>query len=169
MAWDDSGTTTALTAAHNNQIVNGGGGRGIGNGAQQSQNSEWERRGKRWRRIKQSWSMVIPWQIISILSQRFGADSRERMEIFVRVICTHLPTWALYVSTIVVLVLVPTYVHANMLATHENDTTLTGPKMEQNGSCRRMTGGHFPTCCRHVVRHVNVASKLVMPTSDKPN
>jgi hypothetical protein len=44
----------ASTAAHNNQIVNGGGGRGIGNGAQQSQNSECERGGERWRRIKQS-------------------------------------------------------------------------------------------------------------------
>ena len=54
MAWDDGGTTAASTAAHNNQIVNGGGGRGIGNGAQQSQNSEWERRGERWRRIKLS-------------------------------------------------------------------------------------------------------------------
>jgi hypothetical protein len=41
----------ASTAAHNNQIVNGGGGRGIGDGAQQSQNSEWERGRKRWRRI----------------------------------------------------------------------------------------------------------------------
>jgi hypothetical protein len=28
----------------------------------------------------------------SFLSQRFGADSRERMEFFVQVICTHLPT-----------------------------------------------------------------------------
>ncbi len=37
MAWDDSGTMAASTAAHNNQIVNGRGGRGIGNGAQQSQ------------------------------------------------------------------------------------------------------------------------------------
>jgi hypothetical protein len=54
MAWDDGGTTAALTAAHNNQIVNGGGRRGIGDGAQQSQNSEWERGGERWRRIKQS-------------------------------------------------------------------------------------------------------------------
>jgi hypothetical protein len=58
---------------------------------------------------------------------------------FVRVICTHLPTLALYVSTVVVLVLVSTYVHANMSATHENDTTLTGPKMEQNGRCCRMS------------------------------
>ncbi len=41
MAWDDGRTTAALTEAHNNQIVNGGGGRGIGNSAQQSQNSEW--------------------------------------------------------------------------------------------------------------------------------
>ncbi len=54
MAWDDNGTTAASTAAHNNQIVNGGGGRSIGDGAQQSQNSEWERGGERWRRIKQS-------------------------------------------------------------------------------------------------------------------
>ncbi len=54
MAWDDSGTTAASSAAHNNQIVNGGGGKGIGNGAQQSQNSEWERGGERWRRINQS-------------------------------------------------------------------------------------------------------------------
>ncbi len=54
MAWDDSGTTAASTTAHNNQIVNGGGGRGIGNGTQQYQNSEWERGGERWRRIKQS-------------------------------------------------------------------------------------------------------------------
>ncbi len=45
MAWDDGGTMAASTAAHNNQIVNGGGGRGIGDGAQQSQNSEWERGG----------------------------------------------------------------------------------------------------------------------------
>jgi hypothetical protein len=28
----------------------------------------------------------------SILSQRFGANSRERMEFFVQVICTHLLT-----------------------------------------------------------------------------
>jgi hypothetical protein len=54
MAWDDGGTTAALTAAHNNQTVNGGGGRGIGNSTQQSQNSEWEGGGQRWRRIKQS-------------------------------------------------------------------------------------------------------------------
>ena len=54
MAWDNGRTTAASTAAHNNQIVNGGGGRGIGNGTQQSQNSEWERGGERWRRIKQS-------------------------------------------------------------------------------------------------------------------
>ncbi len=54
MAWDDGGTMAALTGAHNNQIVNGGGGRGIGDGTQQSQNSEWERGGERWRRIKQS-------------------------------------------------------------------------------------------------------------------
>ena len=54
MAWDDGGTTAASTAAHNNQIVNGEGGRGIGVGAQQFQNSEWEREGERWRRIKQS-------------------------------------------------------------------------------------------------------------------
>ncbi len=54
MAWDDGGTAAASTAAHNNQIVNGGGGRDIGNGAQKSQNSEWEREGERWRRIKQS-------------------------------------------------------------------------------------------------------------------
>ncbi len=54
MAWDDGGTTAASTAAHNNQIVNGGVGRGIGDGAQQSQNSEWERGGERWRRIKRS-------------------------------------------------------------------------------------------------------------------
>ncbi len=54
MAWDDGGITAASTAAHNNQIVNGGEGRGIGDGAQQSQNSEWERGEKRWRRIKQS-------------------------------------------------------------------------------------------------------------------
>ena len=40
MAWDDGRTTAASTVAHNNQIVNGGGGRGIGHGAQQSQNSE---------------------------------------------------------------------------------------------------------------------------------
>ena len=52
MAWDNGGTAAASTAAHNNQIVNGGGGRGIGDGAQQSQNSEWERGGERWRRIK---------------------------------------------------------------------------------------------------------------------
>ncbi len=37
MAWDDGGTMAASTVAHNNQIVNGGGGRGIGDGAQQSQ------------------------------------------------------------------------------------------------------------------------------------
>jgi hypothetical protein len=43
MAWDDGRTMAASTAAHNNQIVNGEGGRGIGDGAQQSQNSEWER------------------------------------------------------------------------------------------------------------------------------
>jgi hypothetical protein len=54
MAWDDGRTTAALTATHNNQIVHGGGGRGIGNGAQQYQNSEWESGGERWRRIKQS-------------------------------------------------------------------------------------------------------------------
>jgi hypothetical protein len=54
MAWDDDGTTAASTAAHNNQIVNGGGERGIGDGAQQSQNSEWGRGRERWRRIKQS-------------------------------------------------------------------------------------------------------------------
>jgi hypothetical protein len=54
MAWDNGGTMAASTAAHNNQIVNGGGGRGIGNGAQQSQNSESEREGERWRRIKRS-------------------------------------------------------------------------------------------------------------------
>ncbi len=54
MAWDDGGTTAGLTAAHNNQIVNGGGGRGIGDGAQQSQNSEWERWGEGWMRIKRS-------------------------------------------------------------------------------------------------------------------
>jgi hypothetical protein len=35
MAWDDGVSTAELTAAHNNQIVNGGGGRGIGDGAQQ--------------------------------------------------------------------------------------------------------------------------------------
>ncbi len=52
IAWDDGGTTAASTAAHNNQIVNGGEGRGIGKDAQQSQNSEWERGGERWRRIK---------------------------------------------------------------------------------------------------------------------
>ncbi len=45
MAWDDGGTMEASIAAHNNQIVIGGGGRGIDNGAQQSQNSEWERGG----------------------------------------------------------------------------------------------------------------------------
>ncbi len=50
----NGGTMAASTAAHNNQIVNGGGGRGIGDGAQQFQNSEWEREGERWRRIKQS-------------------------------------------------------------------------------------------------------------------
>jgi hypothetical protein len=54
MVWDNSVTTAASTAAHNNQIVNGGGGRGIGDGTQQSQNSEWGRGGERWRRIKQS-------------------------------------------------------------------------------------------------------------------
>ncbi len=54
MAWDDGGTKAALTAAHSNQIINGGGGRGIGGGAQQSQNSEWGRGGERWRRTKQS-------------------------------------------------------------------------------------------------------------------
>ncbi len=54
MAWDDGGTTAASTAAHNNQIVNRGGGRGICNGAQQSQNREWERGRERWRRIKRS-------------------------------------------------------------------------------------------------------------------
>jgi hypothetical protein len=54
MAWDNGKTTAASTAAHNNQIVNGGGGRGIGNGAQQSQNSEWERGVEKRRRIKQS-------------------------------------------------------------------------------------------------------------------
>ncbi len=54
VAWDYGGTTAASTAAHNNQIVNGGGGRSIGDGAQQSQNSEWEREGERWRRIKRS-------------------------------------------------------------------------------------------------------------------
>jgi hypothetical protein len=54
MAWDDGGSKAASTAAHNKQIVNGGGGRGIGDGTQQSKNSEWERRGERWRRIKQS-------------------------------------------------------------------------------------------------------------------
>jgi hypothetical protein len=54
MAWDDGGTMVASSVAHNNQIVNGGGGRGIGDGTQQSQNSEWERGGERWRRIKQS-------------------------------------------------------------------------------------------------------------------
>ncbi len=54
MAWDDGRTTAASTAAYKNQIVNGGGGRGIGDGAQQSQNSEWERWGERWRRIKRS-------------------------------------------------------------------------------------------------------------------
>ncbi len=50
-----------------------------------------------------------------------------------------IPTWALYVSTVVVLVLVPTYVYANMSATHENDTTLTGPKwskMADVAKCR---------------------------------
>ncbi len=40
MAWDDGRTMAASIAAHSNQIVNGGGGRGIGNSAQQSQNSE---------------------------------------------------------------------------------------------------------------------------------
>ncbi len=54
LAWDDGGTMAASTADHNNQIVNEGGGRGIGDGTQQSQNSEWERGGERWRRIKQS-------------------------------------------------------------------------------------------------------------------
>jgi hypothetical protein len=54
MAWDDGGTTAASTVAHNNQIVNGGGERGIGNGTQHSLNSEWERGGERWRRMKQS-------------------------------------------------------------------------------------------------------------------
>jgi hypothetical protein len=52
LAWDDGGTMAALTAAHNNQIVNRGGGRGIGDCAQQSQNSEWEKGGERWRSIK---------------------------------------------------------------------------------------------------------------------
>jgi hypothetical protein len=32
-----------------------------------------------------------------------------------------------------------------------------------------MLGRHFLTCLGHVVRHVNVASKLPTPTSDKPN
>jgi hypothetical protein len=32
MAWDNGRATAALTAAHNNQIVNGGGGKEIGNG-----------------------------------------------------------------------------------------------------------------------------------------
>jgi hypothetical protein len=54
MAWDNGGTRAALTAAHNNQIVNGGGGRGIGDSGQQSQNSDWDRGGEKWRRIKQS-------------------------------------------------------------------------------------------------------------------
>jgi hypothetical protein len=34
------------------------------------------------------------------------------------------------------------YVHADMLATHENDTTLTGPKMEQE---RQMSPNGGPT------------------------
>jgi hypothetical protein len=80
---------------------------------------------------------------------------------------TYLPDQ--YVSTIVLLVLVPTYVHADMLATHENNMTLTGQKWNKKGRCRRMSGRHFLTCLRHVVRHVNVTSKLPMPTSDKPN
>ncbi len=88
---------------------------------------------------------------------------------FVQVICLHLPTRAQYVSTIVLLVLVPTYVHAHMLATHENDMTLTGQKWNKKGRCRQMLGRHFPTCLRHVVRHINVASKLPTPTSNKPN
>ncbi len=88
---------------------------------------------------------------------------------FVRVICLHLPTWALYVSTIVRPVLVPNYLHADMSATHENDTTLTGQKWNKKGRCCRMSGRHFPTFLRHIVRHVNVASKLPMLTSDKPN
>jgi hypothetical protein len=152
---------TALTAAHNNQIVNGGGGRGIGNGAQQSQNSEWERGGERWRRIKQSWSMVIIWCSTMPCQKNFHPLTKiwrhpipvRGWKFFVRVICLHLPTWALYVSTLVLLVLAPMYVHADMLATHENDTTLTGQKWNKKGRCCRMLGRHFPTCLRHVVQH----------------
>ncbi len=40
--------------------------------------------------------------------------------------------------------------------------------MEQNGRCRQMLGQHFPTCCQHVVWHVNVVLKLTTLTSDKP-
>ncbi len=69
---------------------------------------------------------------------------------------THLSTWALYVSTIVLLVLVPKYVHANMSATHKNNMTLTGPKMEVNGRCRQMSGRHF----RHVANMSSDTSML---------
>ncbi len=171
MAWDDGGTTAALTAAHNNQIVNGGGGRGIGEGTQQSQNSEWERGGERWRRIKRSWSMVIivPCQKNSILSQRFGANYSERMEFF----CaghmpslTYLSTIRKYYSTSSTSSYVCTRRHVgNSQKRHDID----GPKMEQERQMSLNVGPTFsdmsPTC----LRHVNVASKLPMPTSNKPN
>jgi hypothetical protein len=74
--------------------------------------------------------------------------------------CSHrtkplLPTCALYVSTIVLLVLVSTYVHADMSATHENNTTLTGPKMEQERQMLPYVEPTFSdmltTCC--LTRH----------------
>jgi hypothetical protein len=78
------------------------------------------------------------------LTKKFHPLTKIRSEdgFFCAVIHTHLPTCALYVSTIVLLVLVPTYVHADMSATHENDTTLTGPKMGQE---RQMSPNVRPT------------------------
>jgi hypothetical protein len=64
--------------------------------------------------------------------------------IFCAVIHSHLLT----LSTIVLLVLVPTYVHADMSATHENDTTLTGPKMEQERQMSPYVGPTFSVIWR---------------------
>ncbi len=95
---------------------------------------------------------------------------------FVWVICLHLPTWALYVSTIVLLVLVPTYVHANMLATHKNDTTLTGKKMEQERQMSPNVGPTFsnmsPTCrptrqCRIKIANADIR-QTQLSSSDLP-
>ncbi len=36
------------------------------------------------------------------------------------------------------------YVHADMSATHENDTTLMGQKWNKKGRCPQMLGRHFP-------------------------